>query len=1026
MKKIILKRAQGQPQVIYVADDVFAHMRPSLTPEQQTELLKFIGVMLAKTGKPETHYLQYAYFNPVGNQQLSLYLARESNPKNVVQMKPGYDPESVASSEFSIQIEDVPEQEQVKANERFIGLQKAAKEAIQGENNPPVNKKNEQFEYASEDSRERRKAAAVKLFKLKNKQATDAEAVQFAEFVITPEAAFNPEIRAFSNRDEIIQMGQFITAISEQDVDESAETTEYRRALAETLQHKLDVAQQATIGVITNAAKQMDMNEKRISIEGKIEAYTRAKDARGVVIAKLATALHNAAKEYYLSIWQHDKYSLDAEIQAFNTIFGKIIKIDPLNLSLTSLEDVFAALNAGKMKTDDIEKIITDILNAAYGTIGSQKRQQSRDAIEFLIKHFNQADPDHAYFPVIERLHTKHQFQFNDTARKQLKAFDDANQKLQTADEKDVAEIYSTGSNLVAMAHEVKEAAQSDFNKLSELTESLNTSRENLRLFPAIVAQKNASIRKLAVIQEQLPNPDNLPSPAANPILGGLTQIIDEMNDVITAGKRALQQAIQAFNQQVQHQQTELDAILDRAHQSTSTLTPLSSEQFATDFSAADERAAELEQNVVAVQQQYEDTKTRIHNHIKNNYDILQCQLLVNALYNLQYWQNTTGTFGIQAKVTLDGQPHIVPKEIGAMLEMIKDVRNYRWESDAETARALITNLQDYAAQHPTSNQHVNRLYQAIQVTRPANNNTPLDNIGDNIQQMGNLVPQPLTRITESTMDATDVAPSRFWQRHPVLKKALIGALIGTIIPVVGTIIGLIVGTVIGKRDEKRAQHPQRARAEVRRKSNNPFDEDEVQQPLLGSGTSQAQIHAGLERKYEGNPFVETEQVEGVPSQNFDELDKLMEDIDKINPDEVVARLPKLNPSFFDAKAAAQQKHAFENELVSNLLQTVYALKAPMTSDKSLPTLRSDMESLRKMWNPKEKSQATRDKNLRNLIETLQISYRSSCTNEFITSVIKKTAEQHPQLDPRMFVNSPLKQFGIDEIAASMQKNRLM
>lgn len=1032
MKKITIKREQGQPLTIYIADNVFAHMRPTPTEEQQTQLLEYIAVMLAKTGKAENHYLQYAYFNPAGNNQLKLYYARESYPKNVVQMNPDYDPESVVSHEFSIEIAEAPEQEKIKANEQFIGLKSSVKNAVKGENNPPFSKKDAQYVYSNQDSEERRKTAAIKLFKLNNKTATEAEAENFAVFVVTPEAAFKADIHEFSNHKEIIQMGEFITSISKRNNQDSDELNRYRATLAEQLQNKLDKAQQATIDVITGAARQLDLNDKRIALQNKIGAYTTSRDARGIVISRLATALYNAAKDYYLSIWEHDKPTLDNEIQAFNIIFGKIINIDPENLNLTSIDDVFAALNASKIKTDDIEKIITDILNAAYGTITSQKRQQSRDAIEFLIKHFNQVDPDHAYFPKIERLLSKHEFRFNDSARKQLTAFDAANNQLLYVDKNDIDEIYLTGTSLVAMAHEVKETAQSNFNNLAELAATVNISRENLRQFPVIVEQKKEISRRLSDIQAQCPRLDDLQLPVADPTLGSLSQVITDLSAVITNEKEALQQAVQVFNDEMQSQQTQLDAILERAQETAVTLTQLSP----VDFDAENLSVA-AQQNLAAVQQQFSDAQQRIQTSTKNSIDILQCQLLVNALYNLPYWQTTTGTFGIHAKVTRDHQSYIVPREIGDMLEIIKNDRNFRWESDPDTARALIDNLKDYVIHNRTRNPNVNRLYDAIQSSQPANNNTPPNSIPDKIRNMGSLLPQPLARITDAETNATEVAPSRFWERHPVLKKALIGALIGTIIPVVGTIIGAIIGTVIGKRDEKRVLQPQPVQAAARQPahilSNNPFDSgaQEVSQPLLGSdarneqANSSSEINGKLEKKYEGNPFVDPAHSDD--EVDFSSLDKLINDIDKIDAGKFVEALPKINPSFFDVKAATQASYAFENDFVSNLLNEVYALKAPSTSDKSLPTLKSDMERLKKMnWNPKEKNQGKRDDNLKNLIEILQISYRSSCTDEFITSVIRKTAEQHPQLDVRMLTNSPLKKFGILDIVSGMQKNRLI
>lgn len=1038
MKKITIRSEQSQPLVIYVADNVFAHMQPAPTAEQQTQLLEYIAVMLAKTGKTENHYLQYAYLNPAGNNQLKLYYARESAAKNIVQMNPDYKPESVGGHGLSIQIEYAQALEQSDANEKFIALQKSVKDAIKGENNPPFHKKDGQLVYINQDSKERRKAAAIKLFKLNNKSATDDEAENFAVFVVTPEDAFKTDVHEFSNRKEIIQMGEFITSISKRNNQDSDELNRYRETLAAQLQDELDNAQQATIGVITDAARQLDLNDKRTALQDKIGSYTTLRDARAIVTSRLAAAIYNAAKDYYLSIWEHDKYSLDNEIQAFNVIFGKIIHIDPTNLSFTSIEDVFAKLNASKMKTDDIEKIITDILNAAYGAIGSQKRQQSRDAIEFLIKHFNQADPDHTDFPKIERLLAKHQFRFNDNARRQFTAFDNANKQLLAVEKNDIDEIYLTGTSLVAMANEVKETAQSNFNNLSELTTLLDLSRDNLEKFPAIVAQKNEASRRLADIQEHCPKLDTIQMPATDPTLGGLSPVVAELlRDQINDEKAALQEALQVFNDKIQVEQTELDAILERAHQSAITLTPLSSDDFAADFSAANERAANMEQNLNAFQQQVEFAQMRIQIHKKDAHDILQCQLLVNALYNLPYWQTTTGTFGLQAKVTIGNQSYVVPREIGAMLNMVKDIDNEGWDSNPDTARALIAKLKNYAVNNRTSNQGVNRLYETIQSSQPANNNTPLNSIPDKIRNMGSLLPQPLARITDVETNATEVAPSRFWQRHPVLKKALIGALIGTIIPVVGTIIGAIIGTVIGKRDEKRALQPQPVQAAARQPahilSNNPFDSEaqEARRPLLGSdarneqANSSSEINGKLEKKYEGNPFVDPAHSDD--EVDYSELDKLMEDIDKINPDEVVARLSKPNPSFFDVTAATQASYAFENDFVSNLLHAVYELKAPMTSDKSLPTLKSDMDSLQKKnWNPKEKNQGKRDDNLKNLIEILQISYRTSCTDDFITSVIRKTAEQHPQLDVRMLTNSPLKKFGILDIVSGMQKNRLI
>lgn len=186
-------------------------------------------------------------------------------------------------------------------------------------------------------------------------------------------------------------------------------------------------------------------------------------------------------------------------------------------------------------------------------------------------------------------------------------------------------------------------------------------------------------------------------------------------------------------------------------------------------------------------------------------YALAQCHAAVNALMNLDYWQNQITRFGNdtvhEPNALGDMQSKTIPGGIVPLLQIAKDSQYDGWQIDPVKANALLTALQSYIGNHKNSTSgQVHALYQAIEDINTPSDNTDFATYHHYDGSTG-IVPTALYPFisnsayehhTQGKLNAINPKPP-FFQRNPILKKVLIGAAIGLGIAVAATGIGAAV-----------------------------------------------------------------------------------------------------------------------------------------------------------------------------------------------------------------------------------------
>ena len=1048
MKKITIEKNMGQPLTVYFADDAFVHIRPAPTKEQQAELIKFSSASLANAGKTGNYYLQYAYFNPLNEQQLKMLYAEETALGNIIQMSPHY----TGAANNPANIEDF-QSEDVTNN--FQTTRKAATESICGEHKPPVPEEKESIPHKNQDSPQRKMEATRKLYKfiLKNK-AGHEEASLFSQYVVEPDTVFSAELSKISQDKKIIAASTFIQTLRDSIPNENdLSIREYLIHTANYLEKELNLTLDTTTKLIMNSASQLDRNEERIKLYRNIATYTQLKDSRSALMSGLVTALYQAAKDYYYSIWEHEKHSLNTGgVVKFNKIFGALVTIDPQNLSLSTIENAFKTLDSNKLKTESIEKMLSDMLNASY-----------RDAIEFIIKQLGEFDPNQQHFSLISRkIITNHKLRFSDTTRNMLVSYDQAHQQLLATTREDIDIIYTTGTELIEKAREVTktDGPQAEDTRLADLYRMSQTAQQNIGEFVAIVTQKNALSEIFDNLAKKLDSHDmslnDLNLPQANQIdeasiaEGADAQLNKEymaLTETIQNERSTLGHAVKSMKEYVKTQKELLEHIVAQSTASSIHLSPVAKTEvtlswetqqvsspqdalehasenakrterklkdlmssiqhsrkklsskvasihllaalhtttmkvtelkmhtkiavadhgYITDLAAqADAQHAQLLQALndesknlhdreealtdardsltkfpallAYIESKYEtlqskilDTKAHMQATKNDADDILKCQLLVNTLLNFQHWNTTVGTFGTHTQVTVNNQSYIVPQEIGAILALLK--QNPDWDTNANAAREMIQTLKK---------NHAKALAMGLRPEHP-------------------------TRVRLASVNAIQAQPSTFWQRHPVLKKTLLGALIGTIIPVLGTLIGAFIGYAVGKREARRAQQL-------------PMASPEEQQPLLRKSI---------------RPHV--------PKKHFTEC-----------------RPSSAPRTLFHTNNPIPVKNNIDKKDFERAFVDILVSKFPPAFYLSSINKKTSSQSLAIQWERKADSK-DHDSNMRKFIQGMKEKI-PGCTDEKIKEAVREAAEPYHDLDVKLFKNSPLMEYDLKQIIIDNQR----
>lgn len=144
-----------------------------------------------------------------------------------------------------------------------------------------------------------------------------------------------------------------------------------------------------------------DLHILTLVMENKnyLRQYIKDQDTLRILKDQIATALYNAARDYYKVIWKrhrNDRNALNSEIEKFNKIFVNIAEINN-DYSLNSIDrcrDVFRA-----MKLEEIERFVSQLQERSknekslYETLlGMMSGPEQRDAIYFINYRLNKAE----------------------------------------------------------------------------------------------------------------------------------------------------------------------------------------------------------------------------------------------------------------------------------------------------------------------------------------------------------------------------------------------------------------------------------------------------------------------------------------------------------------------------------------------------------------------------------------------------------------------------------------------------------
>ncbi len=144
----------------------------------------------------------------------------------------------------------------------------------------------------------------------------------------------------------------------------------------------------------------------------RINTYLVNRQPYFVMSDTLAATLHNAAKDYYLAIWNKpgnrgNVQNLQKEREAFNRLFNGIAAINA-DFSLTPVQETIDAFR--QKNIEETQVLITNLLNNSY--VNSSKLNillnQNMDAIDYIAKRLTDLGSD--YCEKITRQATAHKF----------------------------------------------------------------------------------------------------------------------------------------------------------------------------------------------------------------------------------------------------------------------------------------------------------------------------------------------------------------------------------------------------------------------------------------------------------------------------------------------------------------------------------------------------------------------------------------------------------------------------------------
>jgi hypothetical protein len=158
----------------------------------------------------------------------------------------------------------------------------------------------------------------------------------------------------------------------------------------------------------------------------RINTYLVSREPYFVMSDTLAATLHNAAKDYYLAIWNKpgnrgNVQNLHKEREAFNRLFNGIAAINA-DFSLTPVQETIDAFR--QKNIEETQVLITNLLNNSY--VNSSKLNillnQNMDAIDYIAKRLTDLGSD--YCEKITRQATAHKFVLADKCQQTYSDYD--------------------------------------------------------------------------------------------------------------------------------------------------------------------------------------------------------------------------------------------------------------------------------------------------------------------------------------------------------------------------------------------------------------------------------------------------------------------------------------------------------------------------------------------------------------------------------------------------------------------------
>ena len=185
---------------------------------------------------------------------------------------------------------------------------------------------------------------------------------------------------------------------------------------------------------------------------------------------------------------------------------------------------------------------------------------------------------------------------------------------------------------------------------------------------------------------------------------------------------------------------------------------------------------------------------------ISDNNHLLLCHIYVKTLLNFPHWSEVRELAEPNDTIEDGASTFRIPRRINDLVALLAKPDFTDWMNDASQAKKLLAAMQQ-AATRPSRNQSVEALLAHLR--QPNNSKAPVqpELINQTMNQMRVICHKhnlgDPTLISTEQLIKVKRRPS-FWEKHPVLKKTLIGAAIGASIVALGAIIitTLIVANV--------------------------------------------------------------------------------------------------------------------------------------------------------------------------------------------------------------------------------------